>query len=149
MKFNIVFALIFLSVGVFVFAQNQVSTPVVQKVVTDFFEALSLKETEKMASYCTQDFLLLENGEQWTMDSLKSHLSSPVPSDYKRLNSFVFFNSRISNKQATLHYINNANITANGKHFKIQWLESVGLIKEHGAWKIQWMHSTLKNKTSL
>ena len=149
MKFNTLFLMVFLSLGVLVHSQNKVSTTITQNIVRDFFEALSTRDFDKMASHCTKDFLLLENGEQWNTDTLVKRLSSPVPSDFKRTNKFDFINSRINYRQSTLHYWNTATIKSNGKTLEIQWLESVGLIKVKGVWKLQWMHSTLKSRKEI
>lgn len=131
------------------FAQNKARTDQVQKVVVSFFNALAKGATTEMTSFCTIDFLLLENGEQWNIDTLVQKIGSPKPKDFRRTNEFFFFNSRVSNKHATLHYLNTAMITSNGRKLKIQWLESVGLVKNHGVWKLLWMHSTLKSKTEI
>lgn len=131
------------------FSQNKTQTKDVQQVVVSFFNALSKGATNEMTSYCTLDFLLLENGEQWNIDTLVKKIGSPKPNDFRRTNEFFFFNSRVRNKQATLHYLNTAMITSNGRKLRIQWLESVGIVKIHGIWKLQWMHSTLKSKTEI
>jgi len=149
MKFYAILAIFFLFSGNCAFSQKHNGTEQVQQVIVSFFDALAKGETAKMSSYCTMDFLLLENGEQWNTDTLVRKISAPRPSDYYRTNQFFFFNSRFSLKQATLHYLNTAFIKSNGKQLKIEWLESAGLLKIHGNWKLQWMHSTLKSKIEI
>ena len=117
----------------------------VYAVVTGMFEGIAELNTLKISKFTTKDFLLLENGAIWNMDTvaLKMEQAKKRFSDFKRNNSFDFFRTEIIDQMAWVSFFNQADIVADGMQRKVRWLESAVLIKEDGVWKIQLFHSTV------
>ncbi|NBW02634.1 MAG: nuclear transport factor 2 family protein, partial [Cytophagia bacterium] len=134
-------ALIFLLFTQFSFAQTPEKGEV-QQVITRFFNALSLTNIPQMKAEVSDDFILLENGEIWTIDTLANKISRPKPEGYLRQNSFDFIETKIEKNRAYVYYKNKAEISSKTKNATIKWLESAILRKEKGRWRMEFMHST-------
>ena len=115
----------------------------VQKVVTGLFEALSNRDTTEIKSYCSKDILLFENGATWNLDTLILKVAQNTAPDFKRINTIDFINTVVSQNTAWTTYNNLAEITRNGQHNNVKWLETIILIKEDKVWRIKVLHSTL------
>lgn len=122
-------------------AQKRPIDPV-QEVIYEVFEAFSNFDTKRMESVVTSDVKILEQGEVWTLDSIRFYFGKPLPSDFKRLNSFDFFQQEVSGNMAFVSYFNRADLHANGKDRTIRWLESAVMIREGQKWKLKMLHST-------
>ena len=133
--------LIFLLFTQFSLAQTPEKVEV-QKVIIRFFDALSVANIPQMKAEVQDDFILLENGEVWTMDTLANKISRPKPEGYLRLNSFEFFETQIDKNRAWVYYKNKADISLKTRNTTIKWLESAILRKEKGRWRMELMHST-------
>jgi len=133
--------LILLLLPQFSFAQSPKKQEV-QQVIIRFFDALSVGNIPQIKAEVSDDFILLENGEVWTMDTLASKISRPKPEGYLRLNSFDFLETKIDKNRAWVYYKNKAEITSKTRNTTIKWLESAFLIKEKGRWRMELMHST-------
>lgn len=134
-------ALIFLLFTQFSFAQTPEKGEV-QQVITRFFDALSVANIPQMKSEVSEGFILLENGEIWTIDTLANKISRPKPEGYLRRNSFDFLETKIEKNRAWVYYKNKAEITSKTRNVTIKWLESAILRKEKGRWQMDLMHST-------
>ena len=134
-------ALIFLLSTQFSFAQTSEKAEV-QQVITRFFDALSIANIPQMKAEVSDGFILLENGEIWTIDTLANKISRPKPEGYLRQNSFDFIETKIEKNRAWLYYKNKAEITSKTRNTTIKWLESAILRKEKGRWRMELMHST-------
>jgi len=134
-------ALIFLLFTQFSFAQTSEKAEV-QQVITRFFDALSVTNIPQMKSEVSDDFILLENGEIWTIDTLANKISRPKPEGYLRQNSFDFIETKIVKNRAYVYYKNKAEISSKTRNATIKWLESSILRKEKGRWRMEFMHST-------
>ena len=133
--------LLFLLLVQFTFAQSP-EKQAVEKVITRFFDALSVANIPQMKAEVSDGFILLENGEIWTIDTLASKISRPKPEGYLRLNSFEFLETKIDKNRAWVYYKNKAEITSKTRNLTIKWLESAILRKEKGRWRMELMHST-------
>jgi hypothetical protein len=134
-------ALIFLLFTQFSFAQTPEKVEV-QQVITRFFDALSVANIPQMKAEVLDGFILLENGEIWTIDTLANKISRPKPEGYLRQNSFDFITTKIEKNRAWVYYKNKAEITSKTRNATIKWLESAILRKEKGRWQMELMHST-------
>ena len=112
------------------------------KTIINFFQALADRDTVNLKKYVTSDFLLLEGGEIWNMDTLATKVGQNKSSDYKRINSFDFIDIRARGKVTWVSYKNQAQISRNGKSGTLRWLETAVLLKVKRVWKIQTLHST-------
>jgi hypothetical protein len=113
-----------------------------QQVIELVFEALSDGSMTKMEQAVTPDIKILEHGVVWTLDTVRLYLSKKRPADFKRVNTFEFFQTEISDTMAFLSYHNRADIHANNKDRTVKWLESAVLVKENNSWKVKMLHST-------
>ena len=134
-------ALFFLLSTQFSFAQTTEKAEV-QQVITRFFDALSVANIPLMKAEVSDDFILLENGEIWTIDTLANKISRPKPEGYLRQNSFDFLSTKIDRNRAYVYYKNKAEISSKTRTATIKWLESAILRKEKGRWRMEFMHST-------
>ena len=125
----------------FSFAQTTEKAEV-QQVITRFFDALSVANIPLMKAEVSDDFILLENGEIWTIDTLANKISRPKPEGYLRQNSFDFLSTKIDKNRAWVYFKNKAEITSKTRNMTIKWLESVIFRKEKGRWRMEFMHST-------
>lgn len=133
--------LIFLLFTQFSLAQTPEKVEV-QKVIIRFFDALSVANVPQMKAEVQDNFILLENGEIWTMDTLANKISRPKPEGYRRQNSFDFLETTIDKNRAWVYYKNKAEISSKTRNATIKWLESAILRKEQGRWRMELMHST-------
>jgi ketosteroid isomerase-like protein len=127
-------------------AQTQSEKQQVQQVVHLVFDALSEGNIAKMEQAVTADVTILETGEVWTLDTIRSYFRKPRPADFKRVNTLDFFQTEVQNKMAFVSYYNTADIHANGNNKTVKWLESAVLIKDDKAWKVKMLHSTRLEK---
>jgi len=125
----------------FSFAQTSEKAEV-QQVITRFFDALSVANIPLMKAEVSDDFMLLENGEIWTIDTLANKISRPKPEGYLRQNSFDFLSTKIDKNRVYVYYKNKAEISSKTRNATIKWLESAILRKEKGRWRMEFMHST-------
>ena len=110
--------------------------------IRDFFRALSELDDTRLRSSVTPDFLLLENGTVWTIDSLILKLDRMKGKQFSRRNSFSIISNKTLNNVAWISYDNRAEISIDGILYHRKWLESAVLVKEGNAWKIQLLHAT-------
>ena len=109
------------------------------KPVQLLFAAVSGVDHDKMRATATVDFQLLEVGEDWTMDDF---IKVVKPSKSIRRNYFSVIKSNINANSGWVSYWNKATFTQGEQLNTVAWLESAVLVKEHGGWKIQMLHST-------
>lgn len=133
--------LIFLLFTQFSFAQTPEKADV-QQVIIRFFDALSVANISQMKAEVQNNFILLENGEIWTIDTLANKISRPKPEGYLRQNSFDFLSTKIDKNRAYVYYKNKAEISSKTRNATIKWLESAILRKEKGRWRMELMHSS-------
>lgn len=115
----------------------------IQNSFDDIFSGMNI---EKLESYYTEDFLLLEVGEVWDMERIKKELSSYDLNGRERLNDFEFIEIKIKGDSAWIAYHNNATFKQDGEIVGgVKWLESATAIRTKNGWKLDMLHSTLKN----
>ena len=116
----------------------------VHQTVINFFGALSNRDSVSLKNNCTADILLFETGSIWNADTLiLKAITLNTATDFKRINTFDFINTTITNNTAWATYNLHSEITRNGKLSSVQWMETVIVIKEKQKWKIKVLHSTL------
>lgn len=108
--------------------------------VNDLFAAMSSRDHKAMKEAVTDDFVLLEHGEVWSITDLVNAVDPDAK--YKRTNYFSVINSDIKNDMALINYWNKANISSNKGKYDLIWLESVVVIKQGNTWRLSQMHST-------
>ena len=116
----------------------------VNQTVINLFEALSNRDSVSLKNNCTADILLYETGSIWNADTLiLKAITLNTAIDFKRINTFDFINTTVSENTAWATYNLHSEITRNGKKATVQWMETVIVVKEKQKWKIKVLHSTL------
>ena len=123
-------------------AQKPTEQQQVQQVLQVVFEAFSEGSVAKMEQALTPDVKILETGEVWTIDTIRSYFARPRPADFKRINTLDFFQTEVEGEMAFVSYHNTAAIHANGKDRMVKWLESAVLVKQGKSWRVKMLHST-------
>ena len=141
-KIGVPFFLLFLVSTTTLFAQKQTDQQQVQQILRLVFEAFSEGSVAKMEQALTPDVKILETGEVWTLDTIRSYFARPRPADFKRINTLDFFQTEVEGKMAFVSYHNTAAIHANGKDRMVKWLESAVLVKQGKSWRVKMLHST-------
>lgn len=109
------------------------------KAVQNLFSAISEVNHTKMKNVVTNDFQLLEVGEDWDINDLIKVVN---PSEYTRKNYFNVIKTKINDDFAWVSYWNKATFTKGELVENVVWLESAVIIKDGNNWKIQMLHST-------
>ncbi len=109
--------------------------------VKELFAAMSKHDGDAMRETSTEDFQLLEDGEDWTMRQLVDAVQ-PKGKPYERKNFFSQIRARQTGDVAWVSYWNKAEIIRESKLRTVVWLESAVMVKEQGRWKVQLLHST-------
>lgn len=143
--------IVFLALVFQVTAQAQTSSSrqeilEIHQLIQESFDSLfSSYHTDLIERYYSPDFLLLEQGEVWDMDFIKSYLSergqknNPVV----RTNRFEFIKTEIFGNRAWVAYHNYATFTKEGEASReVYWLESATALKTDKGWRLELLHST-------
>ncbi|GMQ28427.1 DUF4440 domain-containing protein [Algoriphagus confluentis] len=117
-----------------------------EALIQNSFDAIFSEFDEgKLTSFYTEDFLLLEQGEVWDMDMVRSYLSraksNPNPS--VRTNRFDYIKTVIEGDRAWIAYHNYATISRDGEVIReLYWLESATAVRTPEGWRLDMLHST-------
>lgn len=109
--------------------------------VKELFAAMSKHDGKAMQETSTEDFQLLEHGEDWTMQELVDAVQ-PKGKPYVRKNFFHQIRAHQKGDVVWVSYWNKAEITRDGGLRTVVWLESAVVVKEDEHWKVQLLHST-------
>lgn len=115
---------------------------VIEATIVKFFDGLTEVDSNKLNATTTKDFLLLEVGEVWNMDTLVHKLTVSKNSNRKRVNIFEFIKTEQKEDVAWISYFNTAELIMGDRKQNIHWLESAVLIRQGKEWKIKLLHST-------
>jgi ketosteroid isomerase-like protein len=109
--------------------------------VKELFAAMSRQDSQAMLDNSTEDFQLLEHGEDWTMEMLANAIQ-PKGEPYDRRNFFKQIRARQEGDVAWISYWNKAEIRRSSGLRTVVWLESAVIVRERDRWKVQLLHST-------
>jgi hypothetical protein len=109
--------------------------------VKELFAAMSKHDGKAMQETATEDFQLLEHGEDWTMQQLVDAVQ-PKGKPYERKNFFNQIRARQNGDMAWVSYWNKAEIRGESGLRTVVWLESAVMVREDNRWKVQLLHST-------
>lgn len=126
-----------------VLAQQSDAQKKVNAAITSLFDGLATLDTPLMKQHTTTDFLLLEDGAVWTLDTLIRRLAPLKKVSFSRVNHLDFIRTDITGNTAWVAYHNRADMVVNGQTRTRQWLESASLVKQGNDWKISLLHSTV------
>jgi ketosteroid isomerase-like protein len=120
----------------------QIEKDSIEASISRFFDGISEIDADKLRAYATDDFILLEDGHLWNIDTLVNKISARKGSGIKRVNKFQFIKTEQAENIAWVSYHNTADFSLNEKQQTVNWLESAVLKKESGRWKLKLLHST-------
>ena len=126
--------------AVCLFAQKEKTA--IESTIVKFFDGLTDVDSMKLKATTTNDFLLLEVGEVWNMDTLMHKITMSKNPNRKRVNTFKFIKTEQKNDVAWVSYFNTADISMGERKQSIRWLESAVLLRQGKEWKIKLLHST-------
>ncbi len=116
---------------------------VLEQVLTDYFEGIKSRDLSKLNALTTDDFVLFENGKIWTNDSLVRE--NPKIGKVKRDWTFDFLKVEADQEIGNMIYYNHGHFVVNDTiQRKIEWLESASFRKVNGEWKLNFLHSTVR-----
>ncbi len=104
---------------------------------------------ESLEAHFTEEFLLLETGEVWDMETMRKYLNRAREQkrQAKRINSFEFIKIEIEGKMAWVAYYNKAEFKVGDELVReMNWLESATAILTEDGWKLQMLHSTIRKE---
>lgn len=108
--------------------------------VVSFFAALSEANHQGIRESVTENILVLEHGEVWSLEKL---LSVVQPKSTIRRNFFSIVSEDVRGDTALINYWNKALETSGSGEVRTRaWLESVVVVRKRGTWKLLQMHST-------
>lgn len=140
MKYILSFLFVFIS---FVsFSQSDKDSTAIVQLLKDDYKTMVSWDVEKHKSNCTANYLLIENGEIWTLEMEADDYRKKSHRVLTRVDSFDFKSIRIYGNTAYAVYGLRSDITENGKLTIKHWIESTIFRKEDGKWKIELIHST-------
>ena len=130
--------------------QKQFDIDSVKSLISNSFQDIfSDLDSRKVLDYYTIDFMLLENGVVWNIDSIDSYIIRRQANrqNYHRLNRFEFFKSVHNQNTIWIAYYNYADFVKDNDTLRsAHWLESAIAVKENNQWKLQELHSTVVRK---
>lgn len=112
------------------------------EILNAFFNEFANRRAENIKKLCTNDFLLIENGEIWDFEILKSKISE-LDHTYNRKNILEITKSDNENEYCSIIYYNKAEIIYQEHFTKYKWIENALFIKTENAWKIKIINSCM------
>ena len=104
-----------LFVGTHAYAQANEQQKEVQQTMIKIFDGMSALDLTEVQKYTTKDFILLEDGVVWNMDTLALKIEPLKKTKFSRVNHLDFINTEIIGNAAWLAYHNAADYTVNGQ----------------------------------
>lgn len=112
-------------------------------VLVGYFDAIKMRDFDRMKDLSTADFVLFEDGVIFNNDSLINLVNSMPDAkvDYK----FENFTINVDSRTGYMRYFNTGDFTMNDTiHMTINWLESATFRKIDDNWKLEFLHSTVR-----
>jgi len=125
-----------------IFSQEKNDSTEITQLLKDDYKTMVSNDIKRHKSNCTDDYLLIENGEIWDMKREAEDYRKNASRIIERKDHFDFKYIKILGSTAYTVYNLKSEITENGKLTKLTWNESVIFRKVEGQWKIALIHST-------
>jgi hypothetical protein len=127
-------------------SQAQRDSLEIVQVLKDDYRTMINWDINKHKSLCTDDYILIEDGEIWNMEKEAEHYRKSASRILDRKDYFDFLFVRILGNTAYTVYNLKSDISEAGTLIIKRWTESVVFRKTQGKWKIALIHSTPINK---
>ena len=106
------------------------------------YVALTEDDTAKLRAVTTSDFYTFDVGEKMTGDELMTAIKNAHAAGKTFVWTVTEPKVRIEGAVAWITYINRGSVQDAAGKRDVSWLESAVLLREGGAWRIQFFHST-------
>lgn len=140
MKYSLL--IFFLIVSMKIFSQGKNDSIEIIQLLKDDYKTMVTSDIKKHMAYCTDDYLLIENGEVWNMEKEAEYYKQNTRRVIERSDYFDFKYIKISGNTAYAVYNLKSDIRESGKLTQKNWNESAIFRKIDGRWKIALIHST-------
>ncbi len=124
------------------YSQRSSDSTEIVHVLKEDYKTMVTHDINKHKSFCTEDYLLIENGEIWNMEMEAADYDMKAKKVLSRNDFFDFKYVNIVDNTAYAVYGLKSEITENGKLTTRHWNESTIFRKVDGTWKIALIHST-------
>jgi hypothetical protein len=124
------------------YSQESSDSTEIVYVLKEDYKTMVTHDINKHKSFCTDDYLLIENGEIWNMEREAIDYRKKAHTVIQRFDYFDFKYFKIENSTAYAVYGLKSDITESGKLTTRYWNESAIFRKVDGSWKIALIHST-------
>ncbi len=125
-----------------VLAQNNSDSAAIVQLLKADYGTMMTHDLKKHMEHCTDDYLLIENGELWNMDKEADWYKKDVNRIYIRKDYFDFKLISILGTTAYTVYELKSEFEENGVLTSKHWSESAVFRKVNDQWKIALIHST-------
>jgi hypothetical protein len=119
---------------------QKATTP--QDAVQRFYKAMATANRDSLRTTITSNFLMLEDGTTWTIDSVVKAMAPVKGTDFQIKSHFHFLHVYQRSTHATVAFWHDADVYVKGKWQNVRYLESAELVKKQGNWKLSLLHTT-------
>ena len=140
MKYRLLILTFFLSITIL--AQEKKDSLKIVQLLKDDYHTLQTFDISKHKGYCTDNYLLIENGEIMNMDNEADYFKKNAHRVLDRKNYFDFKYIKIFENVAYTVYTLKSTIIENGNLTQDNWNASAIFRKIKGEWKIELINST-------
>lgn len=126
--------------------EEQVAKDLIQGAFDEIWGGV---DSTAIATYHTDDFFILEHGEVWDNDRIKTYIRGQHQRKDRpeRINKMEYITIEKYGHSMQIAYHNFADfIRADTLVAKRQWLESALAVKTEAGWRLKMMHSTRVNR---
>lgn len=123
--------------------ENTTGKDKLKSLLVSYYDALAKKDTAGMRSLTATGFVLYDEGVIYNNESAAKFVEQ-LPA-FTATFRFDSLNTHIDERNASAYYLREAVFTIQDSTYApIKFLESATFKKEHGEWKIRFIHSSLR-----
>lgn len=115
----------------------------VEKTLHAFFEAFDNYNYKRFRDLTTGEFVLIENGSVWSLDTSLKTLKNYESKGAKMVHKLSDIETTVEGSTAWMTYSNSGVITVGGQKRPMEWTESAVFTKRDNEWKLAMLHSTV------
>lgn len=126
--------------------EQQIAKNLIQGAFDDLWAGL---DSTKISKYHTADFVILEQGEIWDNDRIKTFMRKQLTKENRpvRINKMEYISIEKYGESMQIAYYNYAEFTnADTIVGNARWLESALAVPTQNGWRLKMMHSTWAGK---
>ena len=127
---------------------NRQAKQAVKDTLRAFFGAISAYDYQKLRNVTAENYVLIENGPKWPLDSLTALMRKNEKRQAKFTYEFSDMEATVEGSTAWMTYKNNGVMTMGDQKRHFDWTESAVFRRGDEGWKIVLLHSTLNELDS-